>query len=62
VVGIEVDHDVVAVPQPVSTRVVIIGRSLKKESADVEALAVAAMQPPNMLRPYRAGETAVLQG
>ena len=60
--GRVIDHDVIAVPQPVGAGIVIVGRRLKKESADVEAVAIAAMQPPNMLRPNRSGEASMLPG
>ncbi len=48
-VRIVIDHDVVAVPQPVGAGIVIVGRSLEEKSADIEAVSIAAMQPPDML-------------
>ena len=61
-IGIVIDHDVIAVPQPVIAGIVVIGRGLKKETADVESIATAAMQPPDMLRPERPGKASVLPG
>jgi len=62
VVRIRIDHDVIAIPQPVAARVVVVWRSLKKESAHVEALAIASAQPPNVLWPNRSSETSMLPG
>ena len=42
--------------------IVIVRCRLKKESAYVEAIAIASVQPPNMLGPNRSGETSMLPG
>ena len=62
VVGIEIDHDVIVIPQPVSTGVVIVWRGLEKESAHVKAITIASVQPPDVLRPNRSRETSMLPG
>ncbi len=62
VVGIVIDDDVIAVPQPVVASIVIVRSCLKEESADVKALAVAAVQPPDVPGPEGPGEASVLPG
>jgi len=62
VVGIGIDHNVIAIPEPVGTGIVVVRRGLKEEAAHVEALATASMQPPDMLRPDRPGEASMLPG
>ena len=61
-VWVVVDDNVIAVPQPVSASIVIIWRGLKEESADIEALAIAAMQPPDVMGTDGSGEVSVLPG
>ena len=62
VVGIVVDDDVIAVPLPVGAGIVIVRSGLKEKPADVEALAIAAMQPPDVMRPEASGEVSVFPG
>jgi hypothetical protein len=62
VVGIEIDHDVIVVPQPVGTGIVVVWRGLEKESAHVEAITIASVQPPDVLRPNRPREASMLPG
>ena len=62
VVWVVVDDDVVAVPQPVRASIVIIWRCLKEESADIKAVAIAAMQPPDVMGADGSGEVSVLPG
>ena len=62
VVGIGIDHDVIAIPEPIGTGIVVVRRGLKEETAHVEAFAIASMQPPDMLRPDRPGEASMLPG
>jgi hypothetical protein len=60
VIGVVIDHDVIAVPEPVVSVVVVIGRYREKETAEAKPLPAAATQPPNMLRANRTGESSVL--
>ena len=62
VVWIVIDDDVIAVPHPVGASIVIVRRGLKEESADVETLTVAAMQPPDVAGADGSGEMSVLPG
>src|ERR1700733_8645976 len=59
-VGVVVDHNVVAVPQPVIAISVIECSNREKETADRKSAGTAAVQSPNMPRTCRAGEVAVL--
>ena len=43
-----IEHDVVAIPQPVTQVVVIVRRHLEEVPADVEAIAAATVQPPDV--------------
>src|SRR5216683_8155839 len=43
VVGVQIDHDVIAVPEPIGAGIVIVRCRLKKESAYVEAIAIASV-------------------
>src|SRR5690349_20758300 len=61
-VGIGIDDDVVAVPEPIIAVVVLVGRDLEEEAANVESIASAAAQPPDVLRTDGACETPVLPG
>ena len=62
VVWIVIDDDVIAVPHPVGASIVIVRSGLKEESADVETLAIAAMQPPDVTGADGSGEMSVLPG
>jgi hypothetical protein len=59
VIGIVVDHDVIAIPQPIVAGIVVVRSGLEEETAYVEALAADPMQPPDVLRADGAGETSV---
>lgn len=61
-IWIVIDDDVIAVPDPVGASIVIVRSGLKEESADVETLAVAAMQPPDVTGADGSGEMSVLPG
>ena len=50
VIGVEIDNDVVVIPEPVATVVVVVRRDLEVVAADVESTDAAAMKPPDMLR------------
>src|SRR5258708_669563 len=52
-VWIRIEHDVVAIPQPVAHIVVIVRRYLEKVPANVESIAVAAAYPPDVRSPNR---------
>jgi hypothetical protein len=52
-IRIRIEHDVVALPQPVAHVVVIVRRHLEEVPADVEPLAPAAAQPPDVRGPNR---------
>ena len=62
VVGIVIDDDVIRIPQPVVTVIVVIRRNREKESAKAEAFAIAAADPPNVVRANRPGKMPVLPG
>lgn len=59
VVGIGVDYDVVVIPQPSVAIVVVVGRNLEKEAADVKSIAVTAAKPPDVSRADAATEAPV---
>ena len=52
-IRIRIEHDVVAIPQPVTHIVVIVRRNLEEIPADVEPVAVAAAYPPDVRGPNR---------
>jgi hypothetical protein len=60
VVGVVVDHDVVAVPQPVIAISVVKCRNREIESPDRKSTGTAALQSPNMPRAYGPRIVAVL--
>src|SRR5579863_1355689 len=62
VVRVIVDHDVIAIPEPVIAIVVVIRRDREKETAETEPRRTAAAQPPNVSRANWACEMAVLPG
>jgi len=59
VVGIEIKHDVVVVPQPVVGILALEWRDLEEKAADVEAIVVAALKSPDVLRADGAREASV---
>jgi len=62
VIGIVIDHDVVAIPKPIAAVISIIGRDGEEESANIESVWPTTMQAPYMLRPDPALEVAMLPG
>src|SRR5437016_2494076 len=59
-VRILVDHNIVAIPEPVIAIVVIRGSNAKVNAAHREALAISAVKPEDMIGPEAARETSVL--
>jgi hypothetical protein len=62
VVGIVVDHDLVAVPIPIVAVGIVIRCDAEIEAAEPEALAIAAGDVPDVTAANAAGETAMLPG
>ena len=62
VVGIVVDHDLVAVPAPVIAEGVVGRRDLEGKAAKPETLPVSSAQAEDVARPEAAGEAPVLPG
>src|ERR1035437_1299337 len=60
VVGIEIEHDVVVVPEPVADVAVLVGRNPEIETVDFESVASAAAHPPDLLSADPASEASVL--
>lgn len=60
VVGIVVDHNLVAVPIPIVAVGIVIGCDAEIEAAEPEAFAIAAGDPPDVATANAAGETAML--
>ena len=60
VVGIVVDEDVIAVPQPVAAIVIVVGSDGEEEAANSEAIPASAMQSPDVTRSNPSFEVAVL--
>jgi hypothetical protein len=48
-VGVGIDHDVVAIPEPVVGIVIVVRRNLGEEAADVESVAVPTVKAPDVL-------------
>src|SRR5665213_953857 len=59
VIRIEIEHDVVAIPEPVAGIVIVVRRDVEVEPAQVEPLPVATMNAPDMLRTDRLRELAM---
>lgn len=60
VVGVVVDDDVIAIPEPVAGVVIVIRGNGEEKPADSEAIAPAAMKSPNVVRSDPAIEMSVL--
>jgi hypothetical protein len=60
VIGIGVDDDVIAVPQPVTDVIVVVGRYAEVKAIEKEAIAVASAQVVDVSAANAAGEAAVL--
>src|SRR5258707_381652 len=58
-IRIVIDHDIVVVPEPIATIVIIVGPDLEEEVTHEEPLAVAAVHPPDMLRANTEGEASM---
>ena len=61
-IGIVIDHDIVAIPIPVAAVTHIVGGNRKEEAAESEALRAASAQSPDMAATNAAGKTTVLPG
>jgi len=61
-IGIVINHDVIAIPQPVGAIAEIESRDREEKPADRESIVVAAVQSPHMTRPPAARKVAVLPG
>jgi hypothetical protein len=59
VVGIFVDHDVVAVPEPVVAVADVVGSDAEVESAKPETIGSASSEPPDVTATESAGEASV---
>jgi hypothetical protein len=57
-VGILIDHDLVAGPVPVYDDVVVVGCDIPEEVVEPEAFPVSALQPEYMLRSKAAAEAS----
>jgi hypothetical protein len=62
VVGIFVDHDVVAVPEPVVAVADVVGSDAEVESAKPETIGSASGEPPDVTAAESAGEASVFPG
>ena len=58
-VGIFIDHDVVAVPVPAIHVAKIVWRDTKEKAAETEAVGSSAMEMPHVAGAEAAGETAM---
>ena len=61
-VGVFVDHDIVAVPKPVAAEADVVGSDAKVEAAEPETIGAAAAEVPNVAAPESACEAPVLPG
>ena len=59
VIGIGIDHDVVIVPEPTVGVVVVIGRNLEEEAANIEPIQATTAEPPDVLRADAGSEVTV---
>ena len=62
VVGIVVDDDVVAIPEPVVAEAEVIGRDAEIKTAEPEATGAATAEVPDVAAADAAGEASVLPG
>jgi len=62
VVGVFVDDDVVAVPEPVAAKADVIESDAEKEAAEPETIGAASGEAPDVVTAEAAGEMAVLPG
>jgi hypothetical protein len=62
VVGVFVDDDIVAVPEPVAAEADVVGSDVKVEAAKSETIGAAAGEAPDVTAPESAGKVAVLPG
>jgi len=60
VIGIVIDHDVIAIPIPIAAVTHIVGRNRKEEAAEPEAPRAASAQSPHMAATNTSREMAVL--
>ncbi len=59
-VGIIIDYDLVAIPNPIIDESIIVGRHGKEKAAETKSLRATARQPPHMGWPNATTEVAVL--
>src|SRR5579863_2030537 len=59
-VWIFVNHDIVAIPEPVPAVADVEGGNAETKTAEPESARAAAAQPPHMAAPEAAGEMSVL--
>jgi hypothetical protein len=62
VVGVFVDHDIVAIPKPVAAEADIVGSDAEIESAEPKAIRAASAEVPDAAATEAAGKVAVLPG
>ena len=62
VIGIVVQHDVIAVPQPIVGVVVVVRRDAPVKAAEPEAVAASAFDAINVVAANYAAEAAVFPG
>ena len=61
-VGVFVDHDIVAVPKPVAAEADVVGSNAKVEAAEPETIGAAAAEVPDVAAAEAASKVAVLPG
>ena len=61
-VGVFVNDDIVAVPEPVATEADVVGSDAKVEAAEPETIGTASRQVPDVAPAEASGEVAVLPG
>jgi hypothetical protein len=59
VIRVGVDHDVITIPQPVVSIIVVVRGNLKEETAYIESVPPSAMEPPDVLWANAATKVAV---
>lgn len=60
VIGIDIDHDLIGIPQPVIAEGEIVLRHIEEEPAEPEAPGASATQPKDIARSESTSETTVL--
>jgi hypothetical protein len=62
VIRIFIDHDIVAVPEPVAAEAQVKGSDVEVEASEPEAVGTTSGKMPDVAAPEAAGEAAVLPG